>query len=246
MVECLLLNHACARCSRSCPPNDCKSGALRKCVNCKGNHASTNKICPVLKEHIQGLFENQKAQTYTATLAKQQKQIREKQKSQEISIVSISTQLVNTESLQNIVEKQKEEICKQNEEISKLHKFISKQNETIAIHDQQINNTNIAIKTAMEVINQMIEINETKVTLLKHLFTQNAIHPDLHKIISECIYNNIDNRRKIKIQETTERKVKRVTKELNREPNSKIRQYEHTNINHQHPNKKYEAIIDEH
>ena len=71
------------------PPNNCKSGALRKCVNCKGKHASTNKSCPVLKEHIKGLFENKKNKTYSEILAKQQKQIYDNQQKQETRITTI-------------------------------------------------------------------------------------------------------------------------------------------------------------
>ena len=64
--------HVCIRCSGSCPQNDCRSGVGRLCANCKGPHASTNKTCPVLKQHIQGLYNNKKSQTYAEAKGKQQ------------------------------------------------------------------------------------------------------------------------------------------------------------------------------
>ena len=95
--------HACVRCSKTCPPNNCKSGARRKCVNCKGDHASTNKTCPVLKEHIKGLYENKKTQIYTDTLAKQQKTMNKIQQSQENKITNISAHQTNIDQLQTII-----------------------------------------------------------------------------------------------------------------------------------------------
>ena len=96
------------------------SGALRKCVNCKSDHASTNKSCPVLKEHIKGLFENKKNQTYSEILAKQQKQIYDNQQKQETRITTITAQQINIEQMQNTINTHQQTINKQSEEIKML------------------------------------------------------------------------------------------------------------------------------
>ena len=64
--------HVCVRRSGSCPQNDCRSEVRRLCVNGKSPHASTNKTCPLLKQHTQGLYNNKKSQTYAEAIGKQQ------------------------------------------------------------------------------------------------------------------------------------------------------------------------------
>ena len=120
------------------PSNNCKSGALRKCVNCTGSHASTNKSCPVLKEHIKGLFENKETQSYIETHAKQQKQLHDNQQRQENRITSISSHQTNIETLENTVNAQQDTINKQTKEIKILYNLKNKLTRTL-INTRQTN-----------------------------------------------------------------------------------------------------------
>ena len=141
------------------PPNNCKSGALRKCVNWKGNHASTNKSCPVLKEHIKGLFENnKKKKTYSEILAKQQKQIYDNQQKQETRITTITAQQINIEQMQNTINTHQQTINKQSEEIKMQYNSINILNSTITKQDKEINDTNTSFIAVMDKINQHIRI----------------------------------------------------------------------------------------
>ena len=236
--------HACVRCSKTCPPNNCKSGALRKCVNCKGNHASTNKTCPVLKEHIKGLYENKKTQIYTDTLANQQKTMNKIQQSQENKITNISAHQTNIDQLQTIIKAQQQTIDRHNEEIKNLGKLINSLNITNCNQDKQINDTNKSLTAAMIKVNQQLtQINKNKETVSRDSIKHNLFH-DNHNIIAECIYENKNENTKIRIKKTTQKIVNRITRDLKNPLISRINELENIQTT---PNiqQQYEPIIDE-
>ena len=83
----------------------------------------------------------------------------------------------------------------------------------------------------MNKINQQrTQINQTKEIVIRDRFKQNVIHENLHNIISECIYDNVDKRTKINIQTTTQKAVNRITGDLKNPLNTRINDFEkHTN-----------------
>ena len=102
--------------------------------------------------------------------------------------------------------------------------------------------TNNSLTAAMIKINQ--QINQTKEIVLRDSFKQNVFHENLHNIISECIYENMNKKTKICIQTTTEKTINRLTRELNNKLNTRINDLENTQAT---PNtqQQYEQIIDE-
>ena len=178
-------------------------------------------------------------------MAKQQKQIYDNQQKQETRITTISAQQINIEQMQNTINTHQQTINKQSEEIKKLYNSINTLNSTITKQDKQINDTNTSFIAAMDKINQqIIELNDTKEIVLKDSYAQKAVHENLSIIIAECIYENIENKKRKSIHETTQKTLNWVNSELNNALNSRISEIEHTNINHT-KQQEYEPITDE-
>ena len=90
--------------------------------------------------------------------------------------------------MQNTINIHQQTINKQSEEIKMLYNSINKLNSTITKQDKEINDTNTSLIAAMDKINQqIIELNNTKEIVLRDSFAQNAVHKNLHSIISECM-----------------------------------------------------------
>ena len=170
--------HACVRCGKSCPPSACQSEVLQKCINCKGDHSSTYKNCPVLKQHIQGLFETKKSQSYAEALAKQQTQLFRTQTQQSSQITDLHNKQTTIDTLNDTIKKQDTLINKQHEEITKLINLIDKQNETIKQHETSINDLAKSIK----IINESTKIQSNNTTM-NHALSQN-----ISTLIAEAIY----------------------------------------------------------
>ena len=147
--------------------------------------------------------------------------------------------------MQHTLNTHQQTINKQSEEIKRLYKSINILSSTITKQDKEINDTNTALIAAMDKINQqIIELNNTKEIVLKDSYAQNAVHKNLHIIIAECIYANIENKKRKSIQETTQKTLNWVNSDLNNALNSRINEIDHSNINHTHQ-QGYEPITDE-
>ena len=96
----------------------------------------------------------------------------------------------------------------------------------------------------IKVNQQLTQINQTKEIVLRDSLKRNVFHENLHSIIAECIYENINKKTKICIQTTTQKIVNRITGDLKNPLISRINELENTQTT---PNtqQQYEQITDE-